>query len=102
MKQDEYRELMNELLLQIPKGKVTTYKALAHAMGIKGYRFVGRLLNTNPHPDEIPCYKVVATDGTLGGFAYGDQDKIERLKKDGIEVKEREIVGFEEALYRYE
>lgn len=101
MKLDEYRELMSELLQQIPEGKVTTYKALAHAMGIKGYRFVGRLLNTNPYPDDYPCYKVVATDGSLGGFALGFDDKIQRLKEDGIEVKDNQIVSFNEKLYEF-
>ena len=92
---------MQELLLEIPEGKVTTYKALAHAMGMKGYRFVGQLLNKNPHPNTYPCYKVVASDGSLGGFAYGDESKIHRLKGDGIEVKNRMIVDFESKLYEF-
>lgn len=102
MKQEEYRAIMNELLLEIPKGKVTTYKHLAHAMGIKGYRFVGRLLNKNPHPNEVPCYKVVSANGTIGGFAYGLEDKIRRLKEDGIEVKDDSIVEFQSKLYTFQ
>lgn len=92
---------MQELLLRIPKGKVTTYKALAHAMDTKGYRFVGQLLNKNPKPDKYPCYKVVATDGSLGGFALGCEDKIMRLKEDGIEILDERIVDFEKRLYTY-
>lgn len=85
---------MQLLLSQIPKGRVTTYKALAEAMGSKGYRQIGQLLHNNPEPDKYPCYKVVKTDGTLGGFALGCDDKIKRLGKDGIEVKNDRIVDF--------
>ncbi len=92
---------MQQLLLQIPEGKVTTYKALAEAMGTKGYRYVGQLLNQNPGPNEFPCYKVVNSNGKLGGFAYGCDDKIQRLKKDGIEVKDGKIVDFKSINYTF-
>ncbi len=94
-------ERLHALLLQIPPGKVTTYKAIAHAMGTKGYRFVGQLLNKNPHPEQFPCYKVVNADGRLGGFALGDTEKIRRLKADGIEVKQGKIVGFKERFFEF-
>lgn len=92
---------LHKLLKKIPAGKVTTYKEIAHAMGTKGYRFVGQLLNKNPHPNEFPCYKVVQSDGKLGGFALGDKNKIQRLKNDGIEVKNGKIVDFKEKLYQF-
>lgn len=92
---------LHQLLKKIPKGKVTTYKEIAHAMGTKGYRFVGQLLNKNPHPDEFPCYKVVQSDGKLGGFALGNENKVARLKKDGIEVREGRIVHFKQHLYQF-
>ena len=92
---------LHKLLKKIPAGKVTTYKEIAHAMGTKGYRFVGQLLNKNPHPNEFPCYKVVQSDGKLGGFALGDATKIERLKKDGIEVRDGKVVDFKLKLYRF-
>ncbi len=98
---NEKMALMQQLLLEIPKGKVTTYKELAHAMGTRGYRFVGQLLNKNPEPNAFPCYKVVSSGGDLGGFAYGDAEKIERLKVDGIVVKRGKIVDFEKKLHRF-
>lgn len=98
MNQDNLNKLQ-QLLLQIPKGKVTTYKSIAHAMGTKGYRYVGQLLNKNPKPDKYPCYKVVQSDGRLGGFALGCKDKIRRLKMDGIEVKNDKIIGFKNKHY---
>jgi len=96
-----YEKKLQYLLLQIPKGKVTTYKEIAHAMGIKGYRFVGQLLNKNPYPDKHPCYKVVNSDGRIGGFAQGTEEKIRRLKADGIIVRDGKIVDFEDKLYLF-
>lgn len=97
-----YRAKLEELLLKIPKGKVTTYKEIAHAMKTKGYRFVGQLLNKNPHPNTYPCYKVVQSNGQLGGFALGNKDKIRRLKEDGVEVRDGKIVNFVQKLHKFQ
>ena len=96
-----YEQKLQQILQQIPKGKITTYKEVAHAMGIKGYRFVGQLLNKNKYPNKYPCYKVVQSDGGIGGYAKGEKEKIKRLKADGIEVENGKIVDFEEKLYRF-
>jgi len=93
--------LLEDLLLQIPKGKVTTYKAIAHAMGMRGYRYVGQLLNRNHDPEKYPCYKVVQSDGKLGGFALGQTEKIRRLKSDGIEVRDGRVVNFSKVLFEF-
>lgn len=86
---------MQRLLGRIPRGRVTTYKALAEAMGTRGYRYIGQLLSRNPEPDAYPCYKVVKSDGALGGFSQGCPDKIRRLNADGIRVKNGKIADFE-------
>ena len=101
MDQGQRLKKLQQLLLKIPKGKVTTYKAVAHAMGMKGYRYVGQLLNKNPKPDKYPCYKVIQSDGRLGGFAMGSKNKIQRLKADGIEVKNGKVVNFTHVFYQY-
>lgn len=89
------------LLLQIPRGRVTTYKELAKAMGTKGYRYVGNLLHRNPDPDRFPCFKVVKFDGSLGGFATGQKDKIRRLKADGVIVRNGAVENFDNLFYRF-
>jgi len=94
--------IVQQLLLQIPRGRVTTYKELAKAMGIKGYRFVGQLLHRNPEPDRFPCYKVVQSDGSLGGFAMGQKEKIRRLRADGVRVKNGKVINFDRILYKFE
>lgn len=97
----DYQTKLQNLLLQIPKGKVSTYKEVAEAIGTKGYRFVGQLLNRNPYPDKYPCYKVVNSNGQLGGFALGLAEKIRRLKNDGVDTKEGKVVDFTLKLHRF-
>ncbi len=88
------------LVKQIPKGKVSTYGAVARALGnIKMARAVGKWMNINPNPETMPCYKIVKSDGSLGGFGRGIEDKIRRLKEDKIEVENGKIVNFKEVLF---
>ena len=56
----------------IPEGKVLTYKAIASHLGLKDIRLIGYALHGNPDTDNIPCHRVVKSDGSLAkGFAYG-------------------------------
>ncbi|MBU0577680.1 MGMT family protein [Patescibacteria group bacterium] len=97
----DYKNKLQQLLLQIPKGKVTTYKEIAHAMGIKGYRFVGQLLNKNPYPDKYPCYKVVNSDGRIGGYGLGVKEKIRRLETDGVIIENGKVINFKSVLFKF-
>lgn len=93
-------EYTYDLVRQIPKGKISTYGAVAKALGdIVASRAVGRMMNQNPDPDNMPCYKIVHSDGRLGGFGRGIDDKIRRLKQDDILVKDDRIVDFENVLF---
>ena len=57
---------------KIPKGKVLTYKQVAKLAGSpKAYRAVGSAMRLNPDLKNIPCHRVVRSDGKLGGYAYG-------------------------------
>jgi len=88
------------LVRQIPSGRVSTYGAVAKTLGDKRYaRAVGKYMNTNPNADTMPCFKIVKSDGSLGGFGLGIEDKIRRLKQDGIEVKDGKIVNFENVFF---
>lgn len=90
-----------ELLRQIPKGKVTTYKELAKKLKTKGYRAVGQIVGKNPDAPKTPCHRVVRTDGGLGGYAFGIDKKISLLELEGLEVKGNKIVNFEKKLFRF-
>jgi len=88
------------IVRQIPSGRVSTYGAVAKALGNKAYaRAVGKFMNKNPNADTMPCFKIVKSDGTLGGFGLGINDKIRRLKEDGISVKNGKIVDFKKVFF---
>lgn len=59
-----------EALLKIPYAETISYKELASNIGIPGaQRAVGNALNKNPIAIILPCHRVIAADGSLGGFA---------------------------------
>jgi deoxyribonuclease V len=93
-------EYTYDLVRQIPPGKVSTYGAVAEALGDPiAARAVGRMMNQNPDPDTMPCFKIVHADGRLGGFGGGITDKIRRLRDDGIRVNDGRLVNFEKHLF---
>ena len=68
---------------KIPKGKTLTYKEVAQKIGSPtAYRAVGNALNKNCFKD-VPCHRVIRSDGKIGGFNRGPQNKIKILKKEG-------------------
>lgn len=88
------------LVRQIPKGRVSTYGAVAKALGDKNYaRVVGLYMNRNPDADTMPCFKIVCSDGSLGGFGLGLPDKIRRLQNEGIQVRKGKIVDFDSVFF---
>ncbi len=76
----------------IPRGKVSTYAALARALKNKGAaRAVGNALNKNPYAPQVPCHRVVRSNGEVGGFASGTKKKIAMLKNEGVIIKNNKI-----------
>lgn len=95
-----------QLLKQVPKGNVTTYKALGQALGTKSYRAIGQFMKHNPYAPIVPCHRVVASDGTIGGFmgkTSGVQikKKIALLEKEGVSVVQGKIVDFPARLFSF-
>ncbi len=79
-----------ELVSKVPEGKVTTYKELARALGRpRAYRAVANALAKNPRPVEIPCHRVVRSDGEIGGYKLGTQRKAKLLIAEGIEIRKK-------------
>jgi methylated-DNA-[protein]-cysteine S-methyltransferase len=73
----------------IPMGKVTTYGAIAKAIGSpKAARAVGQALGANPNPIVVPCHRVVRSDGVLGGYSggQGPVTKEKLLAREGVQV----------------
>ena len=88
------------LVKNVPKGKVTTYKEIAKIVGIHP-RAVGMILSKNKDLKNIPCYRVVRSDGSVGGYKLGKKKKIELLRRDGIEIK-KEKISLKKYLFRFE
>ncbi|MCJ7816703.1 MAG: MGMT family protein [Candidatus Aenigmarchaeota archaeon] len=87
-----FSEMVLETTKKIPKGKVTTYLEIARAIGNpESSRAVGNALNRNTKPDIIPCYRVIRSDGSVGGYASGTKEKTRRLEKDGIEIRKGKV-----------
>lgn len=84
----EFQSLVLKFVSMIPRGKVTTYKELARALGRpRAYRAVGNALSKNPRQLEIPCHRVVRSDGKIGKYRFGGERKAKLLIEEGIEVK---------------
>jgi AraC family transcriptional regulator of adaptative response/methylated-DNA-[protein]-cysteine methyltransferase len=63
-------------LLRVPAGSVTTYEAIATAVGVpKAVRAVGTAVGHNPVAYLIPCHRVIRTTGALGGYRWGLERK---------------------------
>ena len=74
---------------RIPKGRVTTYGAIAAMVGYpRRARYVGYALHVNPEPGVIPCHRVVDRNGRLSvAFAFGGRNAQEDLlRREGVEV----------------
>lgn len=99
----DFTKRVYSLLKRVPKGKVTTYKDLAKAIGTKAYRAVGTAMKNNEHPDSIPCYKVVKSSGEVGNYSGkgGMKGKIRLLEKDGIKIEKNKIENFEKIKYKF-
>ncbi|RAK06514.1 methylated-DNA-[protein]-cysteine S-methyltransferase [Halanaerobium saccharolyticum] len=68
----EFQESVWQQLLEIPYGNTFSYKEVAEAIGNnKAYRAVGNANNKNRIPIIIPCHRVTASNGKLGGYGGG-------------------------------
>jgi len=74
-------------LKKIPRGKVKTYSEVAKAIGKPlAVRAVANAIGKNPLAPQIPCHRVIRSDGSLGGYSGkgGIKTKKLLLKKEGV------------------
>ncbi|MDI6884167.1 MAG: MGMT family protein [Hadesarchaea archaeon] len=89
----EFQARVLELVSLVPRGRVTTYKELARAAGKpRAYRAAANTLAKNPRPVQIPCHRVVRSDGRIGGYKLGAKRKAELLASEGVEIEGQKIV----------
>ena len=81
-----FEEKIFEIVKGILPGDILTYKDVAESAGHpKAYRAVGNILNKNYNKD-IPCHRVVRSDGEIGGYNRGLQRKILLLRQEGVKL----------------
>lgn len=80
-----FQEKVYKIVKKIPRGRVLTYKDVAKKVGRpKAFRVVGNILNKN-YNLEIPCHRIVRSDGKIGGYNRGIKEKIKLLKQEGYQ-----------------
>jgi O-6-methylguanine DNA methyltransferase len=100
---DNFFELVYKIVAQVPKGRVTSYSAIAKFLdNPRGSRAVGWAMRQCPYPNEIiPCHRVIKSDGTIGGYGEeGPVEKVRLLKREGIQIKDGKI-DFEKYEFRW-
>ncbi|MEJ2005438.1 MAG: MGMT family protein [Cyclobacteriaceae bacterium] len=87
-----------EVVRLIPRGRVTSYGAIAHYLGARrSARMVGWAMNASHGIPDIPAHRVVNRQGLLTGKNHFATPGLmeELLQKEGVEVKDDQVVNFE-------
>jgi methylated-DNA-[protein]-cysteine S-methyltransferase len=92
-----YQKAILCILAEVPKGKVTTYGDLAKELSKRNSKWspnasraVGTTMKINPCGPQIPCHRVIKSDGSVGNFRGGAKgaigEKIRMLRDEGVKV----------------
>jgi methylated-DNA-protein-cysteine methyltransferase related protein len=86
MKNTQVSEQVYMLVAKIPKGKVLTYGKIAKILGLKTPRQVGWILHRNEDPQNVPCHRVIFSDGSVSGnYAFGGAEaQLKWLLSEGV------------------
>ena len=102
-KSNSFFEDVYDVVRQIPKGRVTSYGAIANYLGTKlSARMVGWAMNASSiAKPKVPAQRVVNRNGMLSGKHHFETPTLmeELLKKEKIEVKDDKIVNFEKLFW---
>ena len=95
---ENFFERVYEIARQIPYGKVTSYGAIAKALGAaRSARMVGWAMNASHNRDDVPAHRVVNRLGLLSGKHHFDGTNLmqQLLESEGIKVVDNQIVDFQ-------
>ncbi|MCX6798183.1 MAG: MGMT family protein [Candidatus Falkowbacteria bacterium] len=88
----KFQASVYKLISRIPSGKISTYQQVARGLkNPRAARAVGNALNRNPFAPEVPCHRIIKSNGAVGGFADGTKKKIAMLRKERVEIKKGKI-----------
>lgn len=102
MAEDNFFEKVYSIARQIPFGKVTSYVAIAKALGTaRSARMVGWAMNACHDLEDVPAHRVVNKKGLLTGKHHFDGKNLmqQLLESEGIEVINNQIVDFENCFW---
>ena len=101
-KDESFFEQVFEVVRLIPKGRVTSYGAIAAALGTKlSARMVGWAMNASHAVKNVPAHRVVNRNGMLSGkmhFSYPEQMQ-ELLEKEGVKVVDDKVQEFDKRFW---
>jgi len=98
----DYQQSILRILAEVPKGKVTTYGDLAKELARRNPKWsplagraVGTTMRNNPCGPQIPCHRVIKSDGAIGSFRGGAEGAVEEktgmLRAEGVTVSSGKI-----------
>ncbi|MFY7743309.1 MAG: MGMT family protein [Flavobacterium sp.] len=103
--EDNFFERVYAIAKQIPYGRVTSYGAIAKALGTaRSARMVGWAMNASHNREDIPAHRVVNRKGILSGKHHfqGTNLMQQLLESEGIQVVDNQIVDFEKVFWEPE
>lgn len=95
---DNFFERVYEIVRQIPEGKVTSYGAIAKALGAaRSARMVGWAMNASHNLEDVPAHRVVNRIGMLSGKHHFEGTNLmqQLLENEGVKVVDNQIIDFE-------
>jgi methylated-DNA-protein-cysteine methyltransferase-like protein len=101
-KHKDFFENVFDIVRLIPKGRVTSYGAIAKYLGTpKSSRMVGWAMNASHKHSDVPAHRVVNRNGLLTGkHHFPDENEMEtRLSEENVSVKEDKVIGFKNVFW---
>ena len=97
-----FNEQCYALLMRIPEGKVTTYREMARALNSRAWRAVGSAMAKNTRLIEVPCHRVVRSNGEIGEYALGPDKKADLLGSEGVPVSRGRVENLASVMHRFD
>ncbi len=103
--EENFFERVYAIAKQIPEGRVTSYGAIAKALGTeRSARMVGWAMNASHNREDVPAHRVVNRKGLLTGKIHFDGTNLmqQLLENEGIQIVDNQIVDFEKVFWEPE
>ena len=97
-----FNERCYQLLKLVPEGKVTTYREVARALKTNAWRAVGSAMAKNRQLIVIPCHRVVRSDGSIGQYASGVDEKANLLMGEGVNIVDNKVKDLKKYMFKFD